>query len=187
MLLISEYYNILGLPLNSSLEEIKKAYRKKARLYHPDINQSPDAKDKFIKATEAYDFLMANHEKGDLSDQEFFRIMEDWRKYRQDRSQQRAQYYARKSYVSFKNSKYYKSTRILNASSAIFTMAISVTVMGFTIFGYILRLRNPIPGTEKTTIFSFIILLLMSLILVSVSIFSLKSYININKKQRRKK
>ena len=138
-MLISEYYNILGLPLNSSLEEIKKAYRKKARLYHPDINQSPDAKDKFIKVTEAYDFLMANHEKGDLDDQDYFRIMEEWRKYRQDRSRQRAQYYARSSFVSFKNSKYYRSTRILNASSAIFTLAISVTVLVFTIFGYILQ------------------------------------------------
>jgi DnaJ-class molecular chaperone len=186
-MLISEYYDILGLPLNSSLEEIRKAYRKKARLYHPDVNQAPDAKDKFIRVTEAYDFLMANHEKGDLNDQEFFRIMEEWRKYRQHRSQQRAQYYARKSFDSFKNSKYYKSTRILNTSSAIFTLAISVTVLVFTIFGYILRLRNPIPGTEKTTIFSFIVLMLISLILVSVSIFSLRSTIKANKKLRMKK
>lgn len=186
-MLISEYYNILGLPMNSSLEEIKKAYRKKARLYHPDINQSPDARDKFILATEAYDFLMSNHGKGELSDQEFFRIMEEWRKYRQDRSRQRAQYYARKSFVSFKNSKYYKSTRILDASSAIFTLAVSITVLVFTIFGYILRLRNPIPGTEKTTIFSFIVLLLISLILVSFSIFSLRSTIRANKKLRNKK
>jgi len=186
-MLISEYYDILGVPLKSSLEEIKKAYRKKARMYHPDVNQSPDAKDKFIRVTEAYDFLMANHEKGDLSDQEFFRIMEEWRKYRQHRSQQRAQYYARKSFDSFKNSKYYKSTRILNTSSAIFTLAISVTVLVFTIFGYILRLRNPIPGTEKTTIFSFIVLMLISLILVSVSIFSLRSTIKANKKLRMKK
>ena len=45
---LSDYYQILGLPANSSLEDIKKAYRQKARLYHPDINHSPDAKDKFI-------------------------------------------------------------------------------------------------------------------------------------------
>jgi len=186
-MLISEYYNILGLPLKSSLEEIKKAYRKKARLYHPDINHSPDAKDKFIKATEAYDFLMANHEKGDLDDQDYFRIMEDWRKYRQDRSRQRAQYYARSSYVRFKNSKYYKSTRILNATSVIFIFAVSVTVLVFTIFGYILRLRNPIPGTEKTTVFSFIILLILSCILLSVSIIYLIAYIKTIKKQHGKK
>jgi len=186
-MLVSEYYSVLGLPLNSSLEEIKKAYRNKARLYHPDINHSPDAKDKFIQATEAYDFLLANHEKGNLDDEDFFRIMEDWRKYRQDRSRQQAQYFARRSFISFKNSKYYKSTRILNASSAIFTLAVSITVLVFTIFGYILRLRNPAPGTENTTLFSFIILMTISTILVSVSIISLISILSANRKQRRKK
>ncbi len=186
-MLIPEYYETLGLPLNSSLEEIKKAYRKKARLYHPDINHLPEAKEMFIKVTEAYDFLMANHEKGQLGDQDYFRVVEEWRKYRQDRSRQRAQYYARSSYVRFKNSKYYRSTKILNATSVIFTIAIAVTVLVFTILGYILRLRNPVPGTEKTTLFSFIILLTISIILLSVSFISLKAYIDTNKKARKKK
>jgi curved DNA-binding protein CbpA len=75
-MLISEYYNILGIPLNSSLEDIKKAYRNKARLYHPDINRTPGAKEKFIEATEAYDFLMAHHEKGQLDNEDYFRIVE---------------------------------------------------------------------------------------------------------------
>ena len=60
---LTDYYEILGLQSNSTIEEIKKAYRKKARLYHPDINPAPDAKDHFISITEAYDFLIANHEK----------------------------------------------------------------------------------------------------------------------------
>jgi uncharacterized membrane protein (DUF485 family) len=186
-MLIPEYYETLGLPLNSSLEEIKKAYRKKARLYHPDINHLPEAKEMFIRVTEAYDFLMANHEKGQLGDEDYFRIVEEWRKYRQDRSRQRAQYYARSSYVRFKNSKYYRSTKILNATSVIFTIAIAVTVLVFTILGYILRLRNPVPGTEKTTLFSFIILLTISIILLSVSFISLKAYIDTNKKASKKK
>jgi hypothetical protein len=186
-MLISEYYETLGLPVNSSLEEIKKAYRKKARLYHPDINHLPEAKEMFIRVTEAYDFLMANHEKGQLGDHDYFRVVEEWRKYRQDRSRQRAQYYARSSYVRFKNSKYYRSTKILNATSVIFTIAIAVTVLVFTILGYILRLRNPVPGTEKTTLFSFIILLTISIILLSVSLISLKAYIDTNKKARKKK
>ena len=59
----SEYYKILDLPSDSSVEDIKKAYRKKARLFHPDINHAPDAKDLFITATEAYEFLLAYHEK----------------------------------------------------------------------------------------------------------------------------
>jgi hypothetical protein len=186
-MLISEYYNILEIPVNSSIEDIKKAYRKKARLYHPDINHSADAKDKFIKATEAYDFLMASHEKGQLDDQDYFRIVEEWRKYRQDRSRQRAQYYARSSFARFKNSKYYKSTRILNASSVIVNFVIAVMVLLYTVLGYILKLKNPVPGTEKSTLVSFIIFITLSIILFTVAFIFLKAFIDTNKKKKEKK
>jgi hypothetical protein len=186
-MVISEYYEILGLPVNSSIEEIKKAYRKKARLYHPDINHSSDAKDKFIMVTEAYDFLIASHDKEQLDDQDYFRIVEEWRKYRQDRSRQRAQYYARKSFASFKSSKYYKSTRLLDTSSVIYSFAIAVIVLLYTIMGYIIKLKNPVPGEKKSTLVSFIILLTLSLILFTFSFFNLKSFIDKSKQQRKKK
>jgi hypothetical protein len=186
-MLISDYYEILGLPVNSSIEDIKKAYREKARLYHPDINHKPDAKDKFIKATEAYDFLIASHEKGQLDDQDYFRIVEEWRKYRQDRSRQRAQYYARSSFARFKKSKYYKSTRILNASSVIFNFAVAVMVLLYTVLGYILKLKNPVPGEERSTLFSFILLLAFSIILITISFIYLKAFIDTSKKERKKK
>jgi hypothetical protein len=186
-MVISEYYDILGLPVNSSIEEIKKAYRKKARLYHPDINPSPEAKDKFIRVTEAYDFLMASHEKEYLDDQDYFRIVEEWRKYRQDRSRQRAQYYARSSFASFKSSKYYKSTRLLDTSSVIYSFAIAVIVLLYTIMGYIIKLKNPVPGEEKSTLVTFIILLTLSLILFTFSFFNLKSFIDKSKQRRKKK
>ncbi|MZP56989.1 MAG: DnaJ domain-containing protein, partial [Bacteroidales bacterium] len=35
---LEDYFHILGLPADSSLDDVKKAYRQKARLYHPDIN-----------------------------------------------------------------------------------------------------------------------------------------------------
>ncbi|MGD0342169.1 MAG: DnaJ domain-containing protein, partial [Bacteroidales bacterium] len=60
---ITEYYRILDIPQDSSIDEIKRAYRQKARMYHPDINPAPDAKDMFILATEAYEFLIANFDK----------------------------------------------------------------------------------------------------------------------------
>jgi hypothetical protein len=186
-MLISEYYAILGLPLNSSSEEIKKAYRKKARLYHPDINPNPDAKEKFILATEAYDFLIESHNREALDEQDYFRIVEEWRKYRQDRSRQRAQYYARSSFEKFRNSKYYKSTRILNISTIIFNFAIALMVLIFTVFGYILRVRNPLPEDKHPPVFSFIVLLTLSLILFSVAFISLKNWLDLNKKQKMKK
>lgn len=63
-----DYYEILGLPRNASQEEIKKAYRKRARKFHPDINPtSKDAEQKFKEIAEAYDCL-GDEEKRKLYD-----------------------------------------------------------------------------------------------------------------------
>jgi len=52
-----DYYEILGVPRNASQEEIKKAFRRLARKYHPDINKSPEAQEKFKEINEAYQVL----------------------------------------------------------------------------------------------------------------------------------
>jgi len=53
-----DFYHILEIPQNSSADEIKKAYRKKAMQYHPDRNQGDDAAEqKFKEINEAYDVL----------------------------------------------------------------------------------------------------------------------------------
>ena len=184
---LSEYYEILGLPVNSSIDEIKKAYRKKARLFHPDINHAPDAVNQFIKLTEAYDFIIANHGRAFSGNNDYEKVMEEWRKYRQGRSRQRANYYARSSYNRFKNSKYYRSTRILNASTIILSFIISILVLIYTIVGYIFRLHHPLTGIENPSIFTFILLLIFSLILLIASSIYLKAYIETTHKQRSKK
>ncbi|MBS3679533.1 molecular chaperone DnaJ [Ornithinibacillus massiliensis] len=52
-----DYYEVLGIDKSASKEEIKKAYRKLARKYHPDVNKEPDAADKFKEVKEAYETL----------------------------------------------------------------------------------------------------------------------------------
>ncbi|MGI6644249.1 MAG: molecular chaperone DnaJ [Bacilli bacterium] len=52
-----DYYDVLGVTKNSDSQEIKSAYRKLAKQYHPDINKSPDAEEKFKEVQEAYDVL----------------------------------------------------------------------------------------------------------------------------------
>jgi len=51
------YHSVLGVGSNASFEEIKKAYRRKAFQFHPDLNKSENAQEKFIQITEAYEFL----------------------------------------------------------------------------------------------------------------------------------
>jgi curved DNA-binding protein len=52
-----DYYDVLGVPRAASGEEIQKAYRKLARKYHPDINKTKEAEDKFKEINEANEVL----------------------------------------------------------------------------------------------------------------------------------
>jgi len=52
-----DYYEVLGVPRNASPEEIRGAFRKLARQYHPDVSQEPNAEERFKEINEAYAVL----------------------------------------------------------------------------------------------------------------------------------
>ena len=52
-----DYYDILGVSKDASAQEIKRAYRRLAKKYHPDHNSDPDAEKKFKEVREAYEVL----------------------------------------------------------------------------------------------------------------------------------
>jgi len=183
---ISDYYRILGLNQGCSVDEIKKAYRKKAREYHPDINHSANAKDIFISITEAYEFLITNYEKMESSEQAYKQAMDNWRKYRQDRSRQKAKAYAQASYVRFRNTNFYKTTRIFDGTTIIFSLIVSVLVLIITVFGYIYRLHHPIPGIENPSVFVLLLFLFLGMLLFVVSFIYLKAFTQTSKKHRNK-
>ncbi len=52
-----DYYKIMGLSRDASADEIKRAYRKLARKYHPDVSKEPQAEERFKELGEAYEVL----------------------------------------------------------------------------------------------------------------------------------
>ncbi|AGB41808.1 chaperone protein DnaJ [Halobacteroides halobius DSM 5150] len=58
-----DYYEILGVDRDASQKEIKKAYRKLSKKYHPDISDHENAEEKFKEVTEAYEILSDEEQK----------------------------------------------------------------------------------------------------------------------------
>ncbi len=52
-----DYYAILGVKRDAKTDDIRKAYRKLAKEFHPDVNKSPDAEEKYKEINEAYEVL----------------------------------------------------------------------------------------------------------------------------------
>jgi len=52
-----DYYDVLSIPRGASADEVKQAFRKLARQYHPDVSKEPDAEEKFKELNEAYAVL----------------------------------------------------------------------------------------------------------------------------------
>jgi curved DNA-binding protein len=74
-----DFYEALGVPRNASQNEIRKAYRKLAREYHPDINKDPAAEERFKEVSEANDVLSdpKTRKRYDTFGADFRRVPED--------------------------------------------------------------------------------------------------------------
>jgi len=182
-----DYCSVLGVGSDPSTAEKTKAYRNKARLYHPDLNSDPSAKEKFIQVTEAYEFLLAHHGKIQSSEEELREALENWRKYRQYRTRRRADAYARTSFRKFENSRYYRTTRVFDGTTIIFSLAISILVITYTIVGYIYRVKHPLPKGEQPSVVTFILLLVMGLFFLTISLVYLSVFRKASKKKNQNK
>jgi len=123
---MTEYHQLLG--INSQADEriIKKAYRKKAFEFHPDINKSPEASSHFIRITEAYEFLIHSTTKAGFNSSIKNPFEEQMRHY-QERAEQMAKMdfeSFQKECEAFQNSRfYYLGVVLLYIAGVIYLLA----------------------------------------------------------------
>ncbi len=181
----ADYYKVLGLSEGCSLNDIKRAYRIKARQYHPDLNHHPAASDLFIKATEAYEFLL-NFLSGALKDDtSFSNKMKQWEEYHRQRVRQRAEYYSRTRYENFTRSSTWKTTRIFDGTLIIYGMVVSLLIIGIDIYSYTwLKLNARTPDEEPSFIF-MILLLIMGMGFFAFSYMNLLIFVHNSRKKKK--
>lgn len=168
--IIDKYYNILGLEPGASVNDIKRAYRKCARRYHPDINESESAVDLFILSTEAYQFLIS-HQKNLLYNRSMTgQFVNDWERNKRDKARRKAYAYSRTRYNKFINSDMYKSTMVLDKTRLFMSTAVALLIIILSINGYIMRLKMVDEGFEKPTLSGFLFLLFIGLLFLASSL-----------------
>ena len=111
-----DYYVLLGLKPGASDAEIRQAYRRAAKLLHPDRNASASAHEDFILATEAYEYLISHRSsptssyvQSPTTTYEPPRPSYDWQSQAREEARRRAAEHASMRYDEFTDTDYYKS------------------------------------------------------------------------------
>lgn len=145
---MNQYYQVLGLTGGATQDEIRQAYRKLAKLYHPDVNKSPDAHQKFCEISEAYEFLMnywpkqAAKFETQQSYEQKYREHQHSAAYEQFRreAQERARKQARMRYEKFRKQHEAFMESGLNDLALLFTMF----MRGFSLLLFLFLFLSPV-------------------------------------------
>jgi hypothetical protein len=126
---MDQYYYILGLSPGAPDTQIKKAYRQLARKYHPDVSSEPDAEERFIEITAAYEYLLEKRYAPSMVF-EYEEPKPDAEELRRERARQFAQMryeQFRKETMDFRKAWYYTPLKIIRL---VVVVALYVVALG---------------------------------------------------------
>jgi hypothetical protein len=138
------YYLTLGLAPGASDHEIKQAYRRRAKLLHPDRNPSPTAHQQFIQLTEAYEYLITHRDdtaRTTYTQQTYEPTYQQppaasrWESSAREQARRRAAEHASMSYDEFTDSEFYQSLQsVETVFRYLFILVLILIVVGIVTF-----------------------------------------------------
>lgn len=144
---LNECYILLGVNKNATLTEVKKAFREKAKQYHPDKNIGKNTEELFIRITEAYEFLTNYLKNPHFQFDSFQDIIKEEKNKAQKQAEDRAKArveYARKKYEEFTQTDFYKNDQaalIALNHVQFFILIAFITLPIIGVFNYLLNLK----------------------------------------------
>ena len=140
---MADYYQLLGVPGNATELQIRAAYRKKAKLYHPDLNKSPDAHSMFILLTMAYETLVnpSTRERYDQnkagSSSSYTSTYDEWLKAKKAKEEFHARmrhYEFLRNREQFRQSRYYKLAILITHIARFVAWTFGVAVIAICLY-----------------------------------------------------
>ncbi len=183
--MLHQYLNILEVSRDSGILEIKKAFRKKAKKFHPDLNKDSGAQENFILVNEAYEFLMKHYNQpGFKSKKTTEERHRDWVEKEKEKARKYAAYQAQKQFEKYKKSKLYKTANLLYSIYDYFALAIGLFIIFAAIFGLHLQ-KDFEEGYTLSSVIAGVSLIIIGGLFVYFSIMSIQSRKEDFKKHRK--
>ena len=180
-----QYLNILEVSSDSGILEIKRAFRKKAKKFHPDLNNDSGAQDKFILVNEAYEFLMIHYNQpGFRSKKTTKERHHDWVEKEKAKARKYAARQAQRQFEKYRNSKLYKTANMLYSIYDYFALIIGLMIIFAAAFGLHLQ-KDFKEGYTLNSIIAGVFLIMIGGLFVYFSIMSIRTRKEDFKKHRK--